>query len=349
MTPHNTELGFAIVGAGSIARIHASAIAATPGATLQAVHDCAAAKARAFAAEFGGEPSDNLEEVLARHDVDVVCVTVPNSLHGEITLQALRAGKHVVCEKPLEITTARIDEMIAAAEQSGRILAPVFQLRFQAGAGYLKQAVVSGRFGRLSLCSAYVKWWRDSSYYTGSSWRGSTELNGGGALMNQAIHAVDLLQWFVGMPVAVSAQTRTRIHPIHVEDTAAVVLEFASGAIGVIEAATSCFPGMQQRIELSGEKGTAVLENGRIVTWQFADARPEDYVIRRRQEPVAGSGASDPAAIGFACHRLLIEDVVKCIIEGTPPLISCHEARNVVAIVEAIYRSSATQTRVVLA
>jgi predicted dehydrogenase len=330
------------VGAGSIARFHACAIAATLGAALQAVHDCVAARARVFAAKFGGEPSDNLEEVLARHDVDVVSVTVPSSLHGEITLQALRAGKYVVCEKPLEITTARIDEMIAAAEQSGRILAPVFQLRFQAGAGYLKQAVVSGRFGRLSLCSAYAKWWRDSSYYTGSSWRGSAELNGGGALLNQAIHAVDLLQWFVGMPVAVSAQTRTRIHPIHVEDTAAAVLEFAGG---VIEAATSCFPGMQQRIELSGEKGTAMLENGRIVTWQFADARPEDYVIRRGQEPVAESGVSDPAAIGFACHRPLSEDVVKCIVEGTPPLISCREARNVVAIVEAIYRSSAAQTR----
>jgi UDP-N-acetyl-2-amino-2-deoxyglucuronate dehydrogenase len=340
VNPPQKTIGFAIVGTGTIAAFHARAIGATPGAALRAVHNRTPAKAQAFAAEFGSEAVADLDLLLARPDVDAVCVTVPSGLHGEITLRALAAGKHVLCEKPLEITTERIDEMIAAAKAAKRILAAVFQNRLGVGANHLKRAVAAGRFGRLTLCSAYVKWWRNPDYYGSSTWKGSEALDGGGALMNQAIHAVDLLQWVAGMPVRVGAQVRTLVHSIRMEDTAAAWLEFPAGSLGVIEAATSCYPGSRMKLEISGENGTATLEDDRISRWDFADVRPEDDGIRLSAPTVIGGGASDPKAIGGEGHRLLIADLADAIRAGRPPIIDASEARNAVAIIQAIYRSA---------
>lgn len=334
------EIGFALVGTGSIARMHAAAIAAVPRARLRAVYSRTAASAAAFAREFGAETADTLDALLARPDVHAVCVTVPSGTHGEITARALAAGKHVLCEKPLEISAARIDAMVAAAERAQRILAAVFQLRLGHGAGLLQQAVAAGRFGKLTLCSAYVKWWRNPDYYKSSSWKGTAEQDGGGALMNQAIHGVDLLQWIAGKPVRVSAQTRTRTHPIAMEDTAAAVLEYAHGAVGVIEAATSCFPGTAMRLEIAGDQGFAVLENDRITHWQFAVPHPDDDAIRAGRASVLVGGSSDPKAIGIEGHRRLVADLVDAIRTGRAPAIPSREGRHAVAIIEAIYRSA---------
>jgi predicted dehydrogenase len=342
------KIGFAIVGAGSIAAFHAKGIAATPGIELRAVQDRTAAKARAFSAEFGGDPLTDLDMLLKRPDVDVVCVTVPSGRHGEVTIRALEAGKHVLCEKPLEITTERIDLMSAAAKKAGRILAAVFQSRLGSGARHLRGAIKGGRFGRLALCSAYVKWWRAPEYYSSSTWKGTRALDGGGALMNQGIHAVDLLQWLAGMPVRVGAQVKTLVHAIEMEDTVAAWLEFPNGALGVIEAATSCYPGSRLRIEIAGERGTATLEDDRIVRWEFADSRPGDEMIVLGGEPEIGGGSSDPKAIGLEGHRLLIADLADAIRSGRPPLIDSAEARNAVAIIEAIYKSAGTGASVVL-
>src|ERR1700722_16870980 len=205
-------IGFAIVGTGTIAAFHARAIAGTPGAVLRAVHNRNGGKGREFAAEFGCDSVDQIDELLKRPDIDAVCVTVPSGAHGEVTIRALEAGKHVLCEKPLEITTERIDLMTAAAKRSGRILAAVFQNRLGVGAQRLKKAIEERRFGRLALCSAYVKWWRDPSYYRDSTWKGTRALDGGGALMNQAIHAIDLLQFLAGMPVMLGARVGTLVH-----------------------------------------------------------------------------------------------------------------------------------------
>ncbi len=333
-------IGFAIVGTGTIAAFHARAIAGTPGAALRAVHNRSAAKAREFAAQFGCDAVDDLDVLLKRPDIDAVCVTVPSGSHGEVAIRALDAGKHVLCEKPLEITTERIDLMTAAARRSGRILAAVFQSRLGAGAQRLKKAVEEGRFGRLAICSAYVKWWRDPSYYLTSSWKGTLALDGGGAVMNQAIHALNLLQFLVGMPARVGARVGTLVHSMEMEDTAVAWLEFSSGALGSIEAATSCFPGSRMRIELAGEKGSATLEEDRIVRWEFADQRPEDEVARAASASIIGGGSSDPKAIGGEGHRLLVADLVEAIRLGRPPLINSAEARNAVAIIQAIYRSA---------
>jgi UDP-N-acetyl-2-amino-2-deoxyglucuronate dehydrogenase len=340
MNPSPRKIGFAIVGTGTIASFHARAIAATPGAELRAVHNRNAAKARAFAAEHGGDAEDDLGALLARSDIEAVCVTVPSGAHGEVAIRALKAGKNVLCEKPLEITTERIDLMTEAARQSGRILAAVFQSRLGAGAQRLKRAIDGGRFGRLALCGAYVKWWRDPSYYSSSTWKGTQALDGGGALMNQAIHSIDLLQWLVGMPKRLGAQVGTVVHSIEMEDTASAWLEFPTGALGAIEAATSCYPGSRMRIEIAGETGTAILEDDRIVKWEFAQPHPDDEAARMETQTVIGGGASDPKAIGGEGHRRLVEDLVDAIRTGRRPLIDSREARNAVAIIQAIYRSA---------
>lgn len=334
------RIGFAIVGSGAIADFHARAIAAVAGAELRAVHSRTPAGAGRFAAAHGCVAETSLPDLLARPDIDVVCVTVPSGMHGEIAIQALEAGKHVLCEKPLEITTERVDAMIAAAERANRVLAGVFQSRLTEGAQRLKQAVRDGRFGRIALCSGYVKWWREPDYYAGSSWKGTAALDGGGALMNQAIHTVDLLQWLMGIPVQVSARLGTRVHAIEVEDTVAAWLEYPDGALGTIEAATSCYPGSALRIEIAGEKGAATLENGSLTRWQFRDpAGVEDRSSALGATGAAGSGAADPRAIGHEGHRALIEDLVAAIASGRAPSIPARDARGAVAVVEAIYRS----------
>jgi UDP-N-acetyl-2-amino-2-deoxyglucuronate dehydrogenase len=336
------------VGTGTISAFHARAIAATPGAVLRAVNDRDTVRAREFAAQFSCDCVDDLDALLKRPDIDAVCVTVPSGAHGEVSIRALNAGKHVLCEKPLEITTERIDLMTQAATRSGRILAAVFQNRLGAGAQRLKKAVEDRRFGRLAICSAYVKWWRDPAYYGGSSWKGTRALDGGGALMNQAIHAIDLLQFLVGMPTRVGAKVGTLVHSMEMEDTAVAWLEFSSGALGAIEAATSCFPGSPLRIEIAGEKGSATLEDDRIVRWEFADQRPEDDAVRKDSRTVIGGGSSDPKAIGEEGHRLLVADLVEAIRVGRPPLVDSVEARRAVQIIEAIYRSAQSGTAVSL-
>lgn len=342
------RIGFAIIGSGAIAEFHARAIAAVAGAELRAVHSRTPAGAARFAAAHGCAAEASLAALLARPDVDVVCVTVPSGMHGEIAIQALGAGKHVLCEKPLEITTERVDAMIAAATRANRILAGVFQSRLTEGAQRLKQAVRDGRFGRIALCSGYVKWWRESDYYAGSSWKGTAALDGGGALMNQAIHTVDLLQWLMGIPVRVSARLGTRVHAIEVEDTVAAWLEYPDGALGTIEAATSCYPGSALRIEIAGENGAATLENGAITRWQFRGPAREDDLSAASAMGAAGSGAADPRAIGCEGHRALVEDMVDAIASGRAPSIPAHDARGAVAIVEAIYQSHRLQQPVTL-
>src|SRR4051812_274095 len=231
--------GFGIVGVGMIADFHAQAIAATKGGRLVAIATRNPENARAFARKHDVPfATTSVDELVARPDVDVVCITTPSGAHLDPALAAVRAGKHVVIEKPIEITTERADTLLNAADKAGVQVAPIFQARFGDGARTLRAAVEAGRFGRLVLASAYVKWHRPASYYTG--WKGTLALDGGGALINQAIHAIDLLQWFAGMPAEVFCWKTRRVYThIEGEDTAAATLKFADGALGTIEACTA--------------------------------------------------------------------------------------------------------------
>jgi len=334
---------FAIIGSGGIAAKHAQAIAAIPGAQLVAVWGQMPEQGLAFAREHGAEFVPDIDGLAARTDIDAVTIATPSGTHEMTALPFLRRGKAVLCEKPLEITLEKIDSILTTAKENNAVLAGVLQLRLGLGAQAVKKAVVEGRFGHLALCSAYLKWWRDQSYYDAVDWRGTWKLDGGGALMNQGIHGVDLLQWLADMPSEVFAFSNLLAHErIEVEDTIAVTLKYPNGALGVIEAATSCKPGFAMRIELCGDKGSAVLEDDRIVRWQFDEERPEDEAIRNAKSGGIVGGSSDPRAIGFQGHRVLIEDLVTALRDKRPPMIPGTEARNAVRLILAAYESAAS-------
>lgn len=336
-------VGFGIFGLGMIAEFHAQAIAGLSGARLVGVASRTAAKTQAFAAKHGGVfAGATIEELVARPDLDVVCITTSSGAHLEPALAAIRAGKHVVIEKPIEITTARVDEVLRAAAAAKVIVAPIFQGRFGEGARTAKAAIDAGRLGRLVLASAYVKWHRTAQYYTGT--RGQLAVDGGGALMAQAIHAVDLLQWFAGLPAEVFAWSTRRVHTaIEAEDTVSASLRYADGALGVIEATTAPWPGWQRRIEICGEKGSIILENDHLVRWEFQTAAPADEVIRAaRLDAALGSGASRPDAISIVGHQRQLQDLVDSLRAGRAPLLDGQEGRKAVALVRAVYDSAAS-------
>jgi UDP-N-acetyl-2-amino-2-deoxyglucuronate dehydrogenase len=338
---NSSTVGFGIVGCGMVADFHAQAIAQLEGARLVGVADVVPNRVRQFAEKHKLLVSTtSIEELVSLPDIQVVCITTPSGAHLGPALAAIGAGKHLVVEKPLEITLERVDELLRAAEAKGVQIAAVFQARFGAGAQKVKAALEAGRFGRLVLCSAYVKWHRTPEYYRGS-WHGTLALDGGGALMNQGIHAIDLLQWFAGMPAEVFAWTTRRVHTaIESEDTAAATLRFADGALGVIEASTALYPGLSRRIEICGEHGSAVLEDDRITHWEFRKTQPDDARVLAGQENRLGSGASAPDKISYYGHQLQMQDLLEALRANRPVKVPGYEARKAVALIRALYASA---------
>jgi predicted dehydrogenase len=334
-----TPLNFAVIGAGNIGKVHALALSHVPEARLTVVCNRTEATGRPLAEKYGAEWVADYETAVARPDVDVVVIGTPSGTHMEIAVAAARAGKHLLVEKPLDITLKRIDRLIEAAQQGGVKLACIFPLRFAAGAHQAKAAIEAGRLGRLALTDVHVKWYRPQKYYD-NNWRGTWALDGGGALINQSIHNIDLMQWLVGPVERVFGRTATLAHDMETEDTASAVLTFQNGALGVIQGATSCWPGDPARVELHGDQGTIVLEEGRIVAWKLADARPGEAEEMLGVTDQQGSGASDPTAIGFEMHRRQVVDLIEAIREDRPPAIEGAEGRRAVEIIRAIYRSA---------
>lgn len=346
------SLGFGIVGCGMIARFHARAIAEVPGAKLIGCSSRTMESAEKFAAETGCHAYAGLPELLADPAVQIVTICTPSGDHLEPAVAAMRAGRHVLVEKPLEITTARCDRLIAVAREQGVLLGTIFPSRFQSCWQVLRRAIQSGRFGTLTLGDAYVKWFRTQQYYDSGAWRGTWALDGGGALMNQAIHTVDLLLWLMGDVAAVSAFTTTRGHQrIEVEDVAVASLRFKSGALGVIEATTSSFPGQLKRIEIHGTTGSAVVEENEIRHWEFSSVDASDEQVRRDLARLAinTGGASDPKAIGHDGHRAQFQDFAAAVRSGTMPAIDGREGRRSVELIAAIYRAAQTGRVVELA
>lgn len=338
-------IGFGIIGCGMIANFHARAIRDIEGAKLLACYNPTAPKADKLAAEYGCAAYTDLDKMLAHPGINVVTIGSPSGAHMEPCLAAAEAGKHVIVEKPLDVTLERCDRMIAACEQAGVKLATIFPSRYHGSARLMKRAVDQGRFGKLALGDAYVKWYRTQQYYDSGAWRGTWKLDGGGALMNQAIHSVDLLLWLMGPVAEVSAHTAMLAHErIEVEDVAVASLRFASGALGVIEATTAGFPGSLKKIEITGSTGTAILEEEDIIKWHFAESTPEDEQIRQEMlgKTKTGGGAADPAAIGHHAHAALFRDVLASITDGKPLSIDGSEGRRSVELILAIYESART-------
>lgn len=342
--------GWGIVGCGMIAKFHAKAIAELKGSKLVGCHSRSPDKANAFANEHGGTGYDDLEQMLKNPNIDIVTICTPSGAHLEPAVLAAKYGKHVLVEKPLEVTTARCDRLIAACEKYGVQLGTIFPSRFHQSAQTLKQAIAQERFGQIATADAIVKWYRTQQYYDSGKWRGTWKLDGGGALMNQAIHSVDLLLWLMGPVRSVSAITALRAHErIEVEDTANAVVEFESGALGTIVATTAAYPGSLKRIEVSGSAGSAILEEQALIQWQFAKPQRQDAKILKQLEGnETGGGAADPAAIGHAAHRDLFKDFLKSIQLKTPSSIDGKQGRRSVELIEAIYKSAKTGKRISL-
>jgi predicted dehydrogenase len=340
-------LGFAIVGCGLIARFHVRALAEVSGASVKALVSRKVANADALKGELNlsCDTYSDLAPVLARKDIDVVVVTTASGAHMEPAVAAAAAGKHVVVEKPLEITLERCDRIIEACQRHGVQLCTIFPSRFAAANVELHQAVRAGRFGRLTLGETTCKWWRSQAYYDEGGWKGTKALDGGGALMNQAIHNIDLLLWMMGPVTHITGFTAMLAHErIEVEDTAVACLRFASGALGVIQATTSVYPGLPKTIAVHGDKGSVVIEQEDVLRWDFQPETEADRAVKERfaQKTGASGGSSNPAAISHAGHAAQLTDFAAAIRENRPPLVDGREGRKAVEVILGIYEAAAS-------
>ncbi len=339
--------GFGIIGCGMIAEFHTRAINEIPNARVVAAWSRNPANGAKIAglADGGCAVFSDLDALLAEPGLDVVCVCTPSGAHLEPAVRAASAGKHVVVEKPLEISLPRCDAVIDACDRAGVRLCTIFPSRFTAANLRLKEAISLGRFGRLTLGDTHVKWWRTQEYYDSGGWRGTWQLDGGGALMNQAIHNIDLLYWLMGDVESITAMTGRLAHTrIEVEDTAVASLRFKNGALGVIEAATSAYPGLLKRTEIHGDRGSARVEQDDITLWEFQEKVPSDNEVFAAMAGQSGfkAGASDPRGITHIGHRDQLIDFLDAIDQGREPAVDGREGRKSVEIIRAIYRSSSS-------
>ncbi|MDZ4683897.1 MAG: Gfo/Idh/MocA family oxidoreductase [Planctomycetaceae bacterium] len=344
--------GFGIVGCGMIANFHAEAIKRMRNAKIIACTDTFPASAERFAAANPGvKPYATLDQMLKDPVVQIVTICTPSGSHRDPAVKAANAGKHVVVEKPMEITLKRCDDILNACQKNGVQLCPIFPSRFSPANIALKDAIDDGRFGRLTLGDTYVKWWRTQQYYDQGGWRGTWTLDGGGSYMNQAIHNVDLLYWFMGDVAEVCGATSTLAHErIEVEDVGVAAIKFQSGALGVIEATTAAWPGLLKKTEIHGTEGTVIVEQDDVLRWEFAKPKAKDKTILEKfAKKVGGTGgAADPKAISYVGHMEQLKDFVKAVESGKPPRITGAEGRKAVEIILAIYQSSWTGKRVPL-
>lgn len=341
----NGKLGFGIIGCGVIAPTHVKAIAACPEAELVACCDNDEEKGRKFAAENGELAFfADYSEMVADPRVDVVCVCTPSGIHADCAIAAAKAGKHVFCEKPLDIDRGRMTAMIDACRAAKVKLGCVFQSRTYPDNIRIRQAITDGALGKMTLGDALLKDYRSRAYYKSAGWRGTWALDGGGALMNQGVHGVDLLLWLMNDDVeSVFARADHKVRDIEVEDTSVACLQFKSGAFGTIIGTTSCNPGETRRIELHGDVGTIISTGNKITRWAIAnepDARAKQ--VEATAEAVEEGTTGDNKAVSSQGHEFLVADLVQAIKEDREPYITGESARKAVDLILAIYESART-------
>ncbi|MFG1626301.1 Gfo/Idh/MocA family protein [Kribbella sp. NPDC049227] len=333
---------FAVVGAGVIGETHARLITSLPeGSELVAVVDVEADRATTLSGKYGGEPMTDLKQACARPDVDVVSICLPSGYHADAAITALEAGKHVIVEKPIDVTLAAADRLIDVEEQTGLTVAVISQRRFQHAPAFMHQAVADGRLGRITTGIAESAFWRSQEYYDSGGWRGTVALDGGGALMNQGIHVVDLLLWMLGEPVEVQAYSDRLAHErIEVEDTVAATVRFRSGAIGSIVATTSAYPGRPVRLSVYGDRGSAVIENDDLIVFDAADGESTAETQSVADGQPAGE-ASVTRSVADA-HRDQYLDFIEAVRDGRAPSIGTRDARRALEVVLGVYESART-------
>jgi len=334
-----------LIGGGNITETHARAARAIPGVEIAAVCGSNAGKVSRLTREYGGKPFSDLEQFLNHRPMDLVAIGSPSALHAEQGIAAARRGLHILIEKPIDITTDRADALISEAEKAGVKLGIFFQDRCKPDLLRVKQKIDEGVLGQPILADARVKWYRPPDYYLNSRWRGTQAFDGGGALINQAIHTVDLLLWLFGDVVSVQATSMAALYKIEVEDTLVASLQFANGALGILQATTSVFPGYPRRLELTGSEGTLIIEQDRLLA---ADLRnPPDDLLRGGAAD-RNPSADSPVVSDARGHQAVLQDFLDAIRSNSTPRCDGREGRRSLALVEAIYaacRSGQTVVR----
>lgn len=337
------KIGFGVIGCGMISKAHVFAIQNTADAALVGCCDASQEKAAQFAAEHGVLAFDSVDAMLGSAAIDAVCLCTPSGLHAPHALAAIARGKHVAIEKPMALNLSDADRIIEAADRARTQVCVISQMRFSPAAQALRAALKKGAFGRLVSASLSMKYFRSPEYYAASPWRGTWAFDGGGALMNQGIHGVDMLRYLAGPVSRVSAIARTQTRPIETEDSVVALLDFESGALGTLEASTTAYPGYPRRLEICGDLGSAILEENALLRWDVP-GEPPDLPIGN----TAQKSASDPRAIGQDSHLLQIGNFVDAISGRSPLLVDAREGRKPLEIITAVYASAASGKTVTL-
>lgn len=331
-------LRIAIIGAGVIGNVHARLIAGLGDtAKLAAVVDIDRSRAETLATRYGVPAYSSAAEAYAAEKLDLASVCTPSAYHAPVAVEALEAGLNVIIEKPIDVTMAAADAIVAAEKKSGRTVSVISQRRFQPVATYIHEAIARGELGRVTSGTVESAFFRSQAYYESGDWRGTIAIDGGGALMNQGIHALDLLIWMLGKPVSVIAHTRCLAHEnIEVEDVAAALISFESGAVGTLLASTAAYPGLPVRLAVHGAGGTAVMENDELAYFKSSTAEAPDAATLIEQNLPEGWSQVDRA------HQRQYSDVLDAIAAGRRPAITTTEGRRALATVLAVYESART-------
>lgn len=316
-----------------IANVHADAIRRIDNAELIGVADNSYEFALKFAQKWGVKAFNDYNELLLNKEIDVVCVCTPSCFHAQNAIDALNKGKHVVLEKPMAITVEDTDKIIETCAKTGKLLTVISQLRFSKDIIKIKKLIEDGAFGKITLCELNMKYYRSPEYYSSSPWKGTLKFDGGGALMNQGIHGIDLLEFIMGDIKNVEGKAKTLFHNIEVEDTAVAIVEFSSGALGTIIASSCAYPGFNRQITICGSDGYAILSENKIEKL-FIKGQPCEA-----NDVCDLGGASDPTKIDSDYHKLQFENLMSAIKGEAKLLIDCYEGKKAVKIIESIYKS----------
>lgn len=341
-------LGFGIIGCGGIASTHADIINRIDCATLIGITDVNEKARNSFSERYSTTAFNTTKELLENKDIDIVCICTPSGLHAELAIEAANFGKHIIVEKPMATNLKDADSMIKACEENNVKLTVIFQLRFSPQIKKLKKALEKNELGRLITGDVYMKYYRSQEYYDAGGWRGTWSMDGGGALMNQGIHNVDLLYYTMGAVKSVFAHTKTMARNIETEDTAVALLEYKSGALGVIQATTSIYPGFQRRVEINGDKGSVVMEEDTIVSWSTESSEAPNVQESTEKTGMGGTGYKDPFSISSSGHELQFIDFINAVKNDRKPIIDHYEGRKSLEIIMAIYESSRTGKLILL-
>jgi UDP-N-acetyl-2-amino-2-deoxyglucuronate dehydrogenase len=333
-----THIG--LIGSGNITQTHARAARAIPGVQITAIYGSNPQTVAHLATEHHAKPYNEFAAFLAHKPMDLVILGTPSGLHAEQGIAAAQHGLHVLAEKPIDINTRNADALIAAADKANVKLAVIFQDRLKPSIQRLKHWLDRGLLGKPLLVDARVKWYRPPDYYSSSKWRGTFALDGGGALINQAIHTVDLLLWLLGDVIRVQARTAAVMHKIEAEDTAVANLEFANGAVGTLLATTAAYPGYPRRLEITGTEGTVILEHDRIIAADLRNPPPDVAAITAGD---ANQSSSSAAVTDISGHKAILEEFLHAIANSTQPICNGREGRRSLALVEFIYDSARSQ------